>query len=84
MSTTIIIDFDVISSELLAFRSIDSMLGLLGLSQDHYDEVGQIMSQFKIDWDNAECNPEGPTKEQDEFMDSLLLKAVEDLQGLLN
>jgi hypothetical protein len=75
MSTT----FETIIEQLLRFSNPDSMLELLGLSQDKYNEVGNIMSQFKIDWDNAPCDPYAPTKEQDADMNGLLTFTAEQL-----
>jgi hypothetical protein len=82
-NTATTLDFDTISCELLRFSSIDSMLELLGLSQDKYNEVGEIMSQFKIDWDNATCDAEGATKEQDLAMDKILEDYSNELLALI-
>jgi hypothetical protein len=78
-TTTNTISFENVIGQLLMFSNIDSMLELLGLSQDKYDEVGNIMRQFEIDWDNANCDSEGANKEQEADMDGLLSITAEQL-----
>jgi hypothetical protein len=41
------------------------------------------MRQFNTDWDNAPCDPEGATEDQDLFMDQLLENASNELLQLL-
>jgi hypothetical protein len=77
------IDNETIEQELLLFRSVDSMLELLNLSTDKFNEVGSIMAEFKSRWDSAPCDSEGATKEQDEVMDKILQDASDSLLDLM-
>jgi hypothetical protein len=70
---------EAIQEELLRFSNVDSMLAVLNLNQTKVNEVGQIMSEFKLAWDSAPCDPEGATKEQDVYLDSLLEEYSNDL-----
>jgi len=83
MTTPNAFDIETISNELLRFASVDSMIERLNIDTSRYNEVSQIMSDFKIAWDNAPCDEEGATKSQDQFMDQLLDFAAKELESLV-
>lgn len=60
--------------------SSSDIAGRLGLDNDL--RVAEILGQFQREWDNAPCDDEGATKEQDEYLDSILESAADKLLAL--
>ena len=46
------------------------------------EAIMQILAEFAGQWVNAPCDPEGATKEQDEYLDTILENCAEDLLKL--
>ena len=45
------------------------------------DEVFNILREFQKEWDEAPCDEDGPTREQDEHMDGILENYAQELMN---
>lgn len=78
-NTTQAIDFTSILINLTAHRSNSRALEEMGLEDNeaNHDRLNSFLSR----WDKADCDEEGPTKEQDKNLDSIIEEAVAELQA---
>ena len=47
---------------------------IVTVSEDQEEKISDILSEYNRDWDNADCNSEGATKEQDAELDRIIEK----------
>lgn len=58
-------------------RFIDEFIRpITSVTEDQEEEIANIMAEANRDWDNAECDVEGATREQDILMDKILEKTA--------
>ena len=46
------------------------------VSEEQESKITDILSEYNRDWDNADCDAEGATKEQDLELDSIIEKCA--------
>ena len=47
---------------------------IVTVSEEQEEKISDILSEYNRDWDNADCDSEGATKEQDAELDRIIDK----------
>ena len=47
---------------------------IVTVSEEQEEKISDILSEYNKDWDNADCDSEGATKEQDAELDRIIEK----------
>lgn len=50
-----------------------------GLPEEYSDAQREIIAASNLEWDNLDCDPEGPTKEQEKEQDLFLEKLANEV-----
>lgn len=76
-TTTINIDYTSILIDYTAHRDTARTLQEMDLGDNELNR--NILNGFLVEWDNAPCDKEGATQEQDDNLDSIIDSTVEEL-----
>lgn len=49
---------------------------------DDIHRISDVLGEYNRDWDNAPCNEEGPTDEQDKKMDEIVLSCAKEIAAV--
>jgi len=52
--------------------SIERLMAAAHIGEEKRNETGDLAMEFLRQWNAAQCDKEGPTKEQDPYLDALL------------
>ncbi len=47
---------------------------IVTVTEEQEEKIGDIISEYNRDWDNADCDSEGATQEQDAELDRIIEK----------
>ena len=56
---------------------------IVTVSEDQEEKISDILSEYNRDWDNADCDSEGPTKKQDAELDRIIEKCSKAIANVI-